>query len=112
MIVEGTDIKMTRGDTECAYVAAKKDGGHVPFIDGDILYFTVKTRADTVKKELQKVITEFPDGKALIVIEPEDTKNLQFKTYEYDLQLTDTEGRVITLIKPSKFIIDKEITYE
>ena len=112
MIITGTDIKMTRGDSKTIRVTLKKEGVQIPLIDGDIIYFTVKTSTITEEKTLQKIITEFADGTALIEITPADTKNLLFTTYIYDLQLTDAQGNVITLIKPSKFIISGEVTHE
>ena len=64
------------------------------------------------EKLLQKVITEFPSGEALIEIAPEDTKKLDYATYSYDVQLTAKDGTVTTIIPPSDFKVLPEVTYE
>ncbi len=112
MIVEGTNISMIRGDTEHITVKLAEDGESVPFEEGDILYFTVKYNTSQEEKLLQKVITEFEDGEAIIEIAPDDTKELPFRTYIYDMQLTRKDGTVTTIIPPSRFTIKGEVTYE
>jgi hypothetical protein len=48
----------------------------------------------------------------VVEIDPEDTKDLRFGQYVYDVQWTQSNGTIITLVKPSKFIIEHEVTYE
>ena len=60
----------------------------------------------------QKVITQFEDGNANIEITPNDTKDIPFKTYVYDIQLNRVDGTVNTIIPPSNFTIGGEVTYE
>ena len=86
---------------------------HVPFEDGDRVYFTVKESAEKEDKLIQKIATEFSDGVAYIPIFPRDTKPLKFKRkYVYDVQLTTASGDVFTIIQPSKFVVTEEVTYE
>ena len=113
MKIQGYNISMIRGDTETIKVSCKNDKGEsIPFEDGDILYFTVKQSVNTEQKEIQKVITEFPEGIAYINITPDDTKSMGFKKYYYDIQLTRADGTVKTIIPPSIFAIKGEVTYE
>lgn len=114
MRINGTDIYMIRGDSESITVSCQKadDGSKVNFVDGDIIYFTVKYSVNSEKKVLQKVITDFVDGNAIIEIKPEDTKELQFRSYMYDVQLTRADGTVTTIIPPSIFGVEGEVTYE
>lgn len=113
MKVSGTDLSMIRGDSESIILSLKKDGDMVPFNQGDTVYFTVKQGSTTKKITLQKIITEFDeDGNCIIGIEPEDTKELSFRSYVYDIQLTDSNGRVTTIIPCSKFVIAEEVTYD
>jgi hypothetical protein len=113
MKVNGTDLAMIRGDSETIKVSCKDaQGVDVPLKDGDTLYFTVKSSVGTEKIEIQKVITEFPDGIAYINISPDDTKSMNFRDYYYDIQLTRADGTVKTIIPPSKFTIKGEVTYE
>ena len=113
MEIQGYSISMIRGDTETIKISCKNaQGVDVPLEDGDTLYFTVKSSVSTEKKEMQKVITEFPDGIGYINISPDDTKFMSFRSYYYDIQLTRADGTVKTIIPPSIFIVKGEVTYE
>ena len=113
MKIQGYNISMIRGDTETIKISCKDDQGvGVPLEDGDTLYFTVKSSVNTEEIEMQKVITEFPDGVAYINISPDDTKFMKFRSYYYDIQLTRANGTVKTIIPPSIFIVKGDVTYE
>jgi hypothetical protein len=45
----------------------------------------------------------------LLVIYPEDTKELEFGSYVYDIQLTKANGDIDTFITASKFKITAEV---
>ena len=49
-------------------------------------------------------------GGAAIHIRPEDTKELSFGKYLYDIQLTTADGDIYTVIPPTTFEILKEVT--
>ncbi len=107
MILSGTNISMTRGDTETLTVRCS-----VPFAEGDAVYMTARESADA-PVEFQKVVTEFgAQGEAVIVIDHEDTGGMAFGSYVYDVQITRSNGTVTTLIKPSKLTLTEEITCE
>lgn len=114
MKVNGTEMYMTRGDNETITVKLEdQNGDEIPLIPGDTLYFTVKTSTQTSNITFQKIITSFTeDDEAVIDILPDDTKDERYGDYVYDIQLNTLGGRVITIIKPSKFIIGSEVTYE
>ena len=99
------NITMTRGDSESITVRCS-----VPFDTGDTVYFTVREDAES-EISLQKIITDFPGGEAVIGIDPQDTEPLDFGTYVYDIQVTRADGTVTTLIVPSKFKLNEEVTY-
>ena len=104
---------MIRGDSEAIKVSCRNESGvDIPLVEGDIVYFTVKRSTNTEEKILQKIVTEFTEGVALITIFPEDTKELKTGIYYYDIQLTRADGTVKTIIPPSKFTIKREVTYE
>ena len=114
MRVNGTDIFMTRGDTEVFEVRLEdhETETHMPFIDGDdIVKFTVKASTQTTAILIEKTITSFIDGEARVEIDPEDTNDLRYHTYVYDVQLNRL-GDITTIIKPSKFVVEEEVTYE
>jgi len=111
--IMGSNISMIRGDSETITVSLIGSSNVVvPFVTGDTVYLTIKINDCTATKLLQKVITDFPEGKAVIEIKPEDTKSLTFGDYVYDIQLTTALGVVTTIVTPSKFSIKGEITYE
>lgn len=106
-------IHMIRGDSETIIVTCSDNGDVVPFAEGDTIYFTVKEDVDCTAKKLQKIITEFEEnGRAIIPINPIDTKDLKFMDYVYDIQFNRADGRVSTIVYPSTFEICGEVTYE
>ena len=105
MKLSGTNIKMTRGDSESLTVKCS-----VPFAAGDAVTLTL--RADTESPiELQKTVTDFPEGQAVIPLGPEDTAGMAFGGYVYDIQLTRADGTVTTLVTISRFELLEEVTY-
>lgn len=116
MKVKGTTISMVRGDSESFTVRRVKKIDEeeilIPFVPGDIVYFTVKERIGRPVKALQKVTTQFEDGTAIVRIDPLDTKAMKFKEYHYDIQLTHASGAVTTLVSDSIFEIEGEVTDE
>ena len=112
MTITGTNMSMIRGDTEAFTVACAEDGVARPFVTGDTVYFTVKKTVSDTEKALQKVITSFTNGKALVDISPIDTKNLDAKPYVYDIQIVFSNGTKKTVISPSVFELTSEVTYE
>lgn len=109
MKVDGTNLSMTRGDSETITISCEAR----PFRKGDMIRFTVKKDVFTKEKEIQKVVTEFTEeGKAIIAIYPEDTRGMAFGRYRYDVQLTTAAGNVTTIVKPSGFCLTEEVTWE
>lgn len=107
MTLSGTNISMTRGDTETLTVRCS-----VPFEEGDTVYMTARESVEA-PVAFQKIVREFGDeGEAVIVIDHEDTEGMDFGDYLYDVQVTRDSGTVTTLVKPSKFTLTEEITYD
>ncbi len=90
---------MVRGNTGTFSVRPKINGEYA-LQEGDTLYFTIrkiKQNPDEMPL-LQKVITTFEDGKADIVITPEDLENWEIGNYIYDLVMVRADGSVDSLI--------------
>lgn len=98
---------MTRGDSETITVSCPA----IPFATGDKITFTVRKTAASKEKIIEKIITVFDEGKAVIEIAPADTAELRFGSYLYDIQLTRADGTVTTLIKPAAFSVREEVSY-
>lgn len=112
MKVEGTNLTMIRGDSETITVSAEDESGvAIPFETGDIVYFTVKANTLTTTKLIQKTIIAFTDGAAVIELVPEDTKEMKYGSYRYDVQWVH-DDRVTTVVSPSAFIVAQEVTFE
>lgn len=111
--VNGTSVKMTRGDTAEINIQLKDETGtQINLVTGDTIYFTVKTSPHSTVKTLQKVITTFDAGIATIELAPADTADLSYGKYVYDIQYNRLDGFVRTVVPPSSFIIAEEVTYE
>lgn len=109
MIIKGTSLIMTRGDTELLTVSCPSK----PFYDGDIVELTVRKAAGFGPALIHKKVTKFTeDGKAQFEFEPSDTSTLHFGLYSYDVQVTYSDIGVKTIVKPSDLFLGKENTYE
>lgn len=104
---DGT-IRLTRGDTARLTIPIINSASNDEYVmqSGDVLFFTVKKSAKDTNYLFQKEST----GTNAIHIKPEDTNNLSFGKYKYDVQLTTAPGDVYTIIEPSVFEIMEEIT--
>lgn len=101
---------MIAGDSETVTVAiADVDGDPFLLTTGDKIYFTVKRLSSDAENAVQIIVDSFTDGVATVEIEPDDTEELN-GGYVYDIQLTDKNGKVITIIEPSAFIVVRGVT--
>lgn len=102
-------VRLTRGDTARLTVDITNITSEQPYIigDKDVLTLSLKKNINDTEPTLQKVIT----GSSIFHIEPDDTKNLSFGKYKYDVQLTTESGDVYTVIEPSVFELMQEVTY-
>ena len=105
MKINGTDMSMIRGDSEAIRVRCDP-----PFSPGDALGMQVRERADDDTALITREITDFPDGTALIVLEPEDTAGLDAGKYVYDLDVRWADGRRKTIVEKSAFTIREDVT--
>ena len=107
-ILSNGDIHLTRGDTAKIQVDIINDLDNNPYIleNEDILEFSVKLRITDEEPIIYKKL----QGTSEIYILPEDTKNLSFIEYYYDIQLTTSSGDIYTIIGPCKLKILAEIT--
>lgn len=104
-IDEDQNITLTRGDTGFFEISLQSSNGeaYTPQ-EGDRLRFALGKSwgKDTI------LVKEIPLDTCVLEIEPEDTKELPFKTYKYDIEFTDSLGHVSTIIL-GDFIVSKEV---
>lgn len=102
-------VHLTRGDTArllLGSVVNEVTGKDYPVSAEDTVTFTVKK---TVYDTTPVVQITVPGG-AAIHITPEDTKELSFGKYLYDVQIATADGDIYTVIPPTTFEILKEVT--
>ena len=100
--VNGTNIKLTRGDSATLSVAL--DGYTMQ--DGDAL--TLSCKVDPSKDDYLFQLTA--DATQTFAFEPQTTAGLDFGAYRYDIQLTTSGGEVYTVIPVSSFTVMEEVT--
>lgn len=108
LYIEGSTIKLTRGDTAYLSIPITNTvtGNSYDIADGDILEFSVKKyTSDKIKLISKKII-----GQNTFHILPEDTNQLPFGKYVYDVQLTTVFGDIYTVIEASTFELMEEVT--
>ena len=98
-------ITLTRGDTGIFNISLQKQNGeaYTPQ-QGDSLRFAL---SEGFGKEVL-LIKNIPVDSCILELEPNDTKNLKFKKYKYDVQFTNAQGQVSTIIL-GDFIVDNEV---
>lgn len=113
-------ITHTRGDTLRAKVDLWIDD-ETPYIpeSGDSIRFALKhpllkeKEGDPGYKEYvdqDPIFTvPIPSDTLILHIEPEKTKNLGFGKYEYDIEITYSDGTVDTFITAAPYEITKEV---
>lgn len=105
--ITGNEIRLTRGDSAEITVELRDNNGEKYELEADDkMTLSVKKYIHSVDYVLQKVST----GTNVIKFLPEDTKACDYGKYFYDVQTDTADGEVYTVIPPSVFVIDKEIT--
>lgn len=106
------NIFIVQGDTGAFTVSVK----NIPFKEGDIIRFSVKPdlSPDTPYSIHKEITTFTEDGTAEIIIEPDDTQELEIGKYFYDIEWTQTNGDVNTIIPCGRadFWIGAGVTHE
>lgn len=104
--INDNNISLTRGDTLFLTVNLTDSDGD-PYVpsEGDRIRLAMKRRINSSDLVMLKEIS--PET-LTFEIEPQDTKDLAYGTYVYDIELTDSEGHVNTVIF-GKFRITEEV---
>lgn len=103
-------------ETKAMSIIAKDTGDFVVSIgnyllaDGDKVYFTVNSELEKPEPLIQKVVDTFIDNKAVIRLTTEDT-DIPVGNYYYDVEVNTADGRVDTIMGPSKFKVMGGVKY-
>ena len=104
--ISGTDISLTRGDSLILNFSIKKNEEDYTPVQGDVVRFALK---HTIPDDAPLILRTADTTNMTITLNPEDTKDLAFGTYVYDIELTTVDGYVDTFIGPSRFKITEEV---
>ena len=113
IIKEGkADIDLVRGDTLMLTLNLKKKETEEEYIpeDGDQIIFTLRKNYKGLNNDeilLQKFVDIYTS--LLLEIEPEDTNNLEYGSYKYDIEFDSWDGKIDTVLQGS-FKLTKEVT--
>lgn len=106
-------MKIKRGDTK-RYKFPRKVDGKIVKERAEHVYFTVKeNKSDNAKAVLQKTIDDMQfdeDGYYHITLLPDDTNDLQIKTYPYDIEVKIGDDYVQTINKEEEFKVVRDYT--
>lgn len=100
------DITLVRGDYfPCNIVMTRDDEPFTP-VSGSLRFAVKKRYTDPDDKVL--IVKQIPLNTLLLELESEDTKDLKFGDYVYDIEYQDDEGRPDTFIR-ARFILAEEV---
>lgn len=101
--IKGKKIALTRGDTfPCEVRAYNPDGSEYVMQPGDSVRFMLSREAGGPTILSKQVV----DGK--FQLDPDDTNQLDFGSYFFDVQMTYANGAVDTFITEGRFTITDE----
>lgn len=107
--VKKTSITLTRGDTFKAQISiTDKDGNPYVPQEGDTVRFAMKKSYLDPDTEVL-IRKNIPMDTLILTLEPEDTKELPFGSYVYDIQLTTAAGEVDTFITKASLTLTEEV---
>ena len=114
--VNGTTITMTRGDTLRVQVEITQGDNPYVIQSGDAVKFAMRPAGLNSKGTEYKYpvcLEKSIDTSTLILqIDPEETSDLPFGEYAYDIQLTQADGTVDTFIATAVLVIAPEVGNE
>lgn len=106
--ISGTTITMTRGDSLVVLLALENEDGTVyEPNEGDYIRFAMKKSFDDSVPPI--LVKEIPTDTMTLVLDPEDTKQLRYGQYRYDIQITTADGLVDTFIDRAVLAITEEV---
>ena len=106
--ISGKTISLTRGDSANIVLDLKYNNGdfYEP-ADGDQIRFAVKKTFNDLVPPL--LVINIPTNTLILHIAPEQSKQLAYGQYKYDIQLTTVSGEVDTFIDKATLVITEEV---
>lgn len=104
--IDGNRISLTRGDSLILNIVITKNGERYNPVEGDKVRFALKYQ---IPDDEPLILKDADMSTMTLTLDPEDTKELPFGTYYYDIELTTVDGFVDTFIGPAVFRITEEV---
>lgn len=106
----GKNVEIIRGTSNQFDITISDINGSLYTLkSGDKILFGVKKRATDTEYVILKTVTSGENGVYSVALEPDDTANLTFGKYFYDVGL-ETGDDYFNIIEPSLFEIKANIT--
>lgn len=108
--VKRNKIFMTRGDTVSLKIDVVDLNGDPYYLqDGDDAIFRVKRSACDKNMLIEKELEVDDEGILYLLIEPEDTENLKFGIYTYEVEIITADDGHFTIIDSGVLELGKEL---
>lgn len=112
--IDGTKISLTRGDTLRVQILLTKDGEEYIPSGNDQVRFALKrpnmnANRTAYRDNTPLILKSIPISSMILTLNPEDTSNLCFGDYVYDIEMTFANGDVDTFIPNAVFKILPEV---
>lgn len=104
--LNGFDLTITRGDTASIEFTFTGDAPS----ESDRVIAAMKP--DKKKKDTlwEKTLERTADGKYVLRIESQDTEDLKFGNYWYDIRVLYEDGEIVTPMEPARFTVGEVVT--
>ena len=107
--IKKTTISLTRGDTLKAQISiTDSEGNPYELQEGDSVRFAMKKSYSDPDSEVL-IVKNIPTDTLILTLEPNDTKELAFGSYVYDIQLVTASCEVDTFITKATLNITEEV---
>ena len=98
------NIKLSRGDyAEICFNLSNPNGEEYILNSGDKVEFAVKASVSDETAVINKLLTNDGESFVVAVLEKEDTENLVFGKYYYDIRVIQADGRINTPMLKADF---------
>lgn len=107
--VIGTRIYLTRGDTAELDFKVRDLEGEIYDCHGDKAFFRIKEDVSDREVLVEKELEPNDEGGLTLVLEEEDTIDLEFSRYKYEVELVTNTDRHYTLVERGLIKIGPEL---
>ena len=108
--IQNLGISLTRGDTAALELTFTSDEPNDVPGPADLVVMALKTSPRAAEAKWEKQANPDAEGKVQFDFAVEDTAQLPFGTYWWDVRIFYADGAVVTPIAPHKFAVLEVVT--